>query len=61
MRARGWSRCMGYVFINPNSTAAMTDQVLAMARTARPGALFEGWTSTLGPAAIQGPEDGAAA
>ncbi|GAA0310186.1 aspartate/glutamate racemase family protein [Rhodovulum strictum] len=52
---------MTFVFINPNSTAAMTEQVLAMARAAQPGALFEGWTSTHGPAAIQGPEDGAAA
>lgn len=49
---------MSYVFINPNSTAAMTESILAMARATRPGTAFEGWTSHLGPPAIQGEADG---
>jgi allantoin racemase len=46
------------VLINPNSTAAMTEAMVATADTA--GIVIEGWTSHDGPAAIQGPEDGAA-
>lgn len=43
--------------INPNSTEAMTQ---AMVETAlKAGVVLEGWTSHDGPAAIQGPEDGA--
>ncbi|ALG91057.1 MULTISPECIES: aspartate/glutamate racemase family protein [Actibacterium] len=49
---------MTIVFINPNSTQAMTRAMLASARAAVPGAAFEGWTSTGGPAAIEGPQDG---
>lgn len=46
------------VLINPNSTEAMTQ---AMVETAlKAGVALEGWTSVEGPAAIQGPEDGAA-
>lgn len=46
------------VLINPNSTDAMT---IAMVRTAlEAGVKLTGWTSLDGPAAIQGPEDGAA-
>jgi len=39
----------------------MTQSALEAARAASPGIRFEGWTSTLGPAAIEGPEDGARA
>ncbi|MBL3608051.1 aspartate/glutamate racemase family protein [Rhodovulum sulfidophilum] len=52
---------MTVIVINPNSTAAMTGSILAMAETAAPGVAFEGWTSSLAPPAIQGPEDVAAA
>ena len=46
------------VLINPNSTKAMTQ---AMVETAsKVGVQLMGWTSLEGPAAIQGPEDGAA-
>lgn len=46
------------VLINPNSTDAMTQ---AMVQTAsKAGVTLIGWTSHDGPAAIQGPEDGAA-
>lgn len=48
------------VIINPNSTSSMTEKMLETARNAAPTHEFEGWTSTRGPAAIQGPEDGAA-
>ncbi|MFZ3583525.1 aspartate/glutamate racemase family protein [Loktanella sp. DJP18] len=48
------------VIINPNSTVAMTDTLLATARQKRPDARIEGWTSHDGPPAIQGPADGAA-
>jgi len=49
------------VIINPNSTAAMTEGMLEIARRTRPGLSIEGWTSHDGPPAIQGREDGAAA
>ncbi|MEP2986776.1 MAG: aspartate/glutamate racemase family protein [Roseibium sp.] len=46
------------VLINPNSTEAMTQAMVETASQA--GVALEGWTSHNGPAAIQGPEDGAA-
>jgi allantoin racemase len=46
------------VLINPNSTDAMTKAMVETASFA--GVELEGWTSVEGPAAIQGPEDGAA-
>ncbi|MGB3244558.1 MAG: aspartate/glutamate racemase family protein [Sulfitobacter sp.] len=46
------------VIINPNSSDAMTSAMVETARIA--GVAVEGWTSHEGPAAIQGPEDGAA-
>ena len=46
------------VLINPNSTEAMTQAMVETASKA--GVVLEGWTSLEGPAAIQGPEDGAA-
>lgn len=52
---------MTVVFINPNSTAAMTDSMVAVARATAPELTIEGWTSADGPPAIQGREDGAAA
>ena len=52
---------MAYLFINPNSTASMTAEILAAARLAQPEMAFEAITSAKGPAAIQGREDGAAA
>ncbi|SHE82566.1 allantoin racemase [Loktanella atrilutea] len=48
------------VIINPNSTVAMTETLLATARRMMPEAHIEGWTSHDGPPAIQGAEDGAA-
>lgn len=48
------------VIINPNSTVAMTENMLATALQACPTADIRAWTSHEGPAAIQGPEDGAA-
>ena len=52
---------MRLVYINPNSTAAMTDSIVGVARAALPEAVVEGLTNTAGPPAIQGPEDGDAA
>ncbi|TCP41840.1 aspartate/glutamate racemase family protein [Rhodovulum marinum] len=49
---------MPLVIINPNSTVAMTESILAMARATLPGAEIEGWTSHDGPPAIQGEADG---
>ena len=48
------------VIINPNSTVAMTETLLATAHQMMPDAQIEGWTSRDGPPAIQGAEDGAA-
>ena len=48
------------VLINPNSTASMTDAMLQTADKTLPDRKVLGWTSLDGPAAIQGPEDGAA-
>lgn len=39
----------------------MTEAMVTTARAAAPDLVFEGWTSHQGPAAIQGPTDGAAA
>jgi allantoin racemase len=52
---------MRLLYINPNSTAAMTDGIVDVARAAVPGVEVLGWTNADGPPAIQGPEDGAAA
>ena len=52
---------MAVILINPNSTELMTQNALAAARVAAPDVEFDGWTSTKGPASIEGPEDGAAA
>lgn len=52
---------MRLLYLNPNSTVSMTDQIVAVATAALPGAEILGWTNHSGPAAIQGPEDGAAA
>jgi allantoin racemase len=49
---------MAIIIINPNSTASMTETMLAQARQAEPELAFEGWTSQDGPAAIQGAADG---
>lgn len=49
---------MAYLIINPNSTAAMTEAMLEVARAAVPGVTLEGWTSAGGPPAIQGHADG---
>lgn len=52
---------MRLLYLNPNSTEAMTHSVVAVARAALPGHEVLGWTNTDGPPAIQGPEDGEAA
>lgn len=52
---------MGVIIINPNSTEAMTTAMLETARAAAPDLNFEGWTSSDGPASIQGEDDGASA
>ncbi|MEL6641428.1 MAG: aspartate/glutamate racemase family protein [Pseudomonadota bacterium] len=52
---------MTITIINPNSTSTMTDAMVRQAQDAAPHRHFIGWTSTKGPAAIQGPEDGDAA
>lgn len=52
---------MKLLYINPNSTEAMTRSVVAAARAVLPQAEVSGWTNRSGPPAIQGPEDGAAA
>lgn len=52
---------MSVVIINPNSSVAMTEAMLAAARTAVPDLTFEGWTSHKGPPSIQGAKDGAQA
>ncbi|MEC7763145.1 MAG: aspartate/glutamate racemase family protein [Pseudomonadota bacterium] len=52
---------MKLLYINPNSTVAMTDSIVEVARRANPGAEVLGWTNHDGPPAIEGPADGAAA
>lgn len=49
------------VIINPNSTVSMTDAMVETARNTAPGVDIVGWTSTKGPPAIQGEQDGNAA
>lgn len=49
---------MPVVVINPNSTEAMTEAMLAAARVVAPSIAFEGWTSRQGPPSIQGVKDG---
>jgi allantoin racemase len=47
------------LFINPNTTQSMTDKVLLAARqAAAPSVHVDASTSLIGPASIQGPEDG---
>lgn len=53
---------MRILVINPNSTASMTDGIVAAAReAAAPDVEIEGMTNSGGPPAIQGEEDGRAA
>ncbi|WP_425049781.1 aspartate/glutamate racemase family protein [Psychromarinibacter sp. S121] len=52
---------MRLLYINPNSTAEMTDSIVAAAQAAVPGAEVLGWTNHDGPPAIQGAADGDAA
>lgn len=52
---------MKLALLNPNSTVAMTESAVAAARAVLPEAQIVGYTNTAGPAAIEGPEDGAAA
>ena len=52
---------MSVTIINPNSTVAMTNAMLEVARAAAPEIHFEGWTSHQGPPSIQGESDGALA
>ncbi len=49
---------MRLLYLNPNSTEAMTKSMVAVARAALMDANVSGWTNLLGPPAIQGPEDG---
>lgn len=52
---------MKLALLNPNSTAAMTESAVAAARAVLPEVKVVGYTNAAGPAAIEGPEDGAAA
>lgn len=52
---------MTVFLINPNSTDAMTQSALEAAQAAAPELHFVGWTSSSGPASIEGAEDGARA
>ncbi len=52
---------MRIAYINPNSTEAMTDGIVAAARAALSEAEIFGLTNTSGPPAIEGAADGAAA
>lgn len=53
---------MRILYLNPNSTHAMTESVVENARAALPAEVeVLGWTNEGAPPAIQGPEDGAAA
>lgn len=52
---------MRLIYLNPNSTEAMTRQVVAVAQAALPQAEVLGWTNHAGPPAIEGPEHGAQA
>lgn len=62
MQGRGWSDPMRVLIINPNSTASMTDGIVAAAKAAAaPDVEVEGMTNASGPASIQGAADGDAA
>lgn len=50
---------MRIVLANPNSTAAMTEAAVAVARRMLPEVEVVGWTNPDGPPAIEGPEHGA--
>ncbi|MBS1300913.1 aspartate/glutamate racemase family protein [Loktanella sp. SALINAS62] len=52
---------MTVILINPNSTESMTQSALESARMTSPDIQFDGWTSTRGPATIEGAGDGALA
>ncbi|WP_134680371.1 aspartate/glutamate racemase family protein [Paracoccus ravus] len=52
---------MRLLYLNPNSSAHMTESILATARKSLPEAEILGWTNHGAPPAIQGPEDGEAA
>ena len=52
---------MRLLYLNPNSTTAMTKGIVAVAQQVMPDAEVLGWTNAAGPPAIQGPEDGDAA
>lgn len=52
---------MKILFLNPNSTSAMTESVVETAKSILPEAEIFGWTNTDGPPAIQGAADGEAA
>ncbi|PRY91212.1 aspartate/glutamate racemase family protein [Donghicola tyrosinivorans] len=49
---------MRIVYMNPNSTQAMTDSMVAVARAANPNVQIDGWTNIGAPPAIEGPEHG---
>lgn len=52
---------MKLAYVNPNSTAAMTEAVVKVARAVLPDAEVLGFTNAEGPPAIEGAADGAAA
>lgn len=52
---------MRILFLNPNSTVAMTESIVAAAAAANPQVEVLGWTNHDGPQAIEGADDGAAA
>ena len=52
---------MHLVYINPNATQAMTDNIVQVAQTHAPHDKITGLTNFGGPPAIQGPQDGEAA
>ena len=52
---------MKIAYINPNTTASMTQGIVATARAALPEAQIFGLTNTSAPPAIQGKADGDAA
>lgn len=49
---------MRLLYINPNSTEAMTESIVSVARRAAPWDEVLGWTNFDGPPAIQGAADG---
>lgn len=52
---------MRLLYINPNATRTMTDDMVAVAQAHVPQAEVIGWTNTDGPPSIQGVADGQAA